>query len=71
MGINFEIGSFFNWNGVQAQREKIRTEGLYSPMLCYLDDGVPEAVDELKALGNAQVPRVVEVAWKILSGETE
>ena len=30
-------------------------------------DGIPNRVDRIKGCGNGQVPRVVEVAWKILS----
>ena len=36
------------------------------PGICKLVDGMDLRVDKLRAIGNGQVPRVVEVAWKIL-----
>ncbi len=38
-----------------------------SSRVCGRNHGVAHLVDRLKAIGNGQVPRVVEVAWKILS----
>ena len=37
------------------------------PEPCSLDDGVPGLVDELRPYGNAQVPVVAAIAWRILS----
>ena len=37
-----------------------------SPRVCGRDHGVAHLVDRLKAIGNGQVPRVAEIAWKIL-----
>jgi len=34
-----------------------------------LDDGISGSMGELAALGNAQVPAVAALAWKILTGE--
>ena len=34
-----------------------------------MDDGVASNVDELETIGQGQVPRVVEVAWKVLAQE--
>ncbi|WP_061216068.1 DNA cytosine methyltransferase [Leptospira santarosai] len=39
------------------------------PTLGRVVDGMAYRVDQLKAIGNGQVPRVVELAWKILSKE--
>ena len=39
------------------------------PDMGRLADGVPDRVDRLKAIGNAQVPIVAATAWKILSGD--
>lgn len=36
-----------------------------------VDDGMASDVDELKAIGNGQVPAVVRLAWNILGGEVE
>jgi DNA (cytosine-5)-methyltransferase 1 len=33
--------------------------------------GVADRVDRIKSLGNGQVPRVAQVAWEVLHGETE
>ena len=38
------------------------------PGVCRVVDGGPARVERLEALGNAQVPRVVEIAWKMLGG---
>jgi DNA (cytosine-5)-methyltransferase 1 len=38
------------------------------PVLCRGDDGLVNSVDRLKAIGNGQDPRVVRLAWDILSG---
>jgi len=43
------------------QKIKSRLSGRY--------DGVGDWMDRLKAIGNGQVPAVVEVAWKVLSGD--
>jgi DNA (cytosine-5)-methyltransferase 1 len=32
------------------------------------DDGIPNSMDRIKAIGNAQVPAVAATAWKILGG---
>jgi len=40
------------------------------PRISRVDDGVAYGVDRRKMLGEGQVPRVVEVAWKILSNST-
>ena len=38
----------------------------YTPKFCGIYDGISYRVDRLKAIGNGQVPLVVEVAWKVL-----
>jgi DNA (cytosine-5)-methyltransferase 1 len=40
---------------------------IFTPGLCRTRNGLPGQVDRLKAIGNAQVPRVVANAWRILS----
>jgi DNA (cytosine-5)-methyltransferase 1 len=39
------------------------------PYMCRRHDGVPNPMDCLKALGNAQVPLQAATAWKLLGGE--
>ena len=45
-----------------------RRSGNSKPRLGRVADGVAHRVDRLKAIGNGQVPCVVELAWEILSG---
>ena len=40
---------------------------ILSPGLCRTHNGLPGQVDRVKALGNAQVPRVAATAWRILN----
>jgi DNA (cytosine-5)-methyltransferase 1 len=35
--------------------------------LCTVDDGVAKRLDELKAIGNGQVPAVAALAWRLLT----
>jgi len=37
------------------------------PEICGVDDGVPDRVHQIKALGNGQVPLQAAMAWRILS----
>ncbi|MFH2074230.1 MAG: DNA cytosine methyltransferase, partial [Pseudomonadota bacterium] len=37
------------------------------PDIRRVDDGVPHAVDRLKAIGNGQVPLVAATAWELLT----
>jgi len=37
------------------------------PTLCRFNDGMADNVDQLKAIGNGQVPDVVALAWRELS----
>ena len=40
---------------------------IFEPGLCRTRNGLPGQVDRLKAIGNAQVPRVAATAWRILN----
>jgi DNA (cytosine-5)-methyltransferase 1 len=71
MGNNFAPRSFLNrfmeeLEGKGEQREQQRESDL-PPYLCKLGDGMAFELDELKAIGNGQVPRVVAAAWRILT----
>jgi DNA (cytosine-5)-methyltransferase 1 len=44
------------------------TSGI-KPLLARREDDVPNRVDRIKALGNAQHPRVVKLAWHLLGGQ--
>jgi DNA (cytosine-5)-methyltransferase 1 len=37
------------------------------PDICRMVNGIPDTVDRLKALGNAQVPLCAATAWRLLS----
>lgn len=39
------------------------------PEPCSMDDGIPGLVDQLRPYGNAQVPSVAALAWRILTGD--
>ena len=53
----------------QSRLGKISGQNRWSatPRICRKSDGLANRVDRLKAIGNGQVPRVVEVAWEVLS----
>ena len=61
--------SSFDWNGIRFEepRKMPRKEYTCSPIICRMDDGLANRVDRIKAIGNGQIPSVVEFAWKILS----
>jgi DNA (cytosine-5)-methyltransferase 1 len=40
---------------------------ILSPGLCRTHNGLPGQVDRIRAIGNAQVPRVAATAWRILN----
>ena len=48
------------------QREVQRTENNLPPYLCELSDGLAPELDELKAVGNGQVPTVAAAAFCLL-----
>jgi DNA (cytosine-5)-methyltransferase 1 len=56
-------GKFYD--GVDKNESGLRS--IFSPGLCRAFNGLPGQVDRLKAIGNAQVPRVAATAWRILS----
>jgi DNA (cytosine-5)-methyltransferase 1 len=56
-------GKFYD--GVDKNESGLRS--IFSPGLCRAFNGLPGQVDRLKAIGNAQVPRVAAAAWRILS----
>lgn len=43
-------------------------ERLGEPSVFRTNDGISSGVDRLAAVGDAQVPRVVEIVWRILTG---
>jgi DNA (cytosine-5)-methyltransferase 1 len=53
------------YNGVGKDEPGLRS--ILSPGLCRTFNGLPGQVDRIKAIGNAQVPRVAATAWRILS----
>ena len=55
------------YNGVDKNEQGLRT--LLRPGLCRAFNGLPGQVDRIKAIGNAQVPRVAARAWEILSNQ--
>ena len=58
-------GKFYD--GVDKNQSGLRS--IFSPGLCRTFNGLTGQVDRLKAVGNAQVPRVAATAWRILGGE--
>jgi DNA (cytosine-5)-methyltransferase 1 len=56
-------GKFYN--GVDKNESGLRS--ILSPGLCRTYNGLPGQVDRIKAIGNAQVPRVAATAWRILN----
>jgi DNA (cytosine-5)-methyltransferase 1 len=44
---------------------------ILSSGLCRTHNGLPGQVDRIKAIGNAQVPRVAAVAWNLLKGRLD
>lgn len=67
------VGPSESGNGNGGERRKSATSGWWTtePRLGRVAHGVAHRVDRLKAIGNGQVCRVVELAWKILSGDAE
>jgi DNA (cytosine-5)-methyltransferase 1 len=53
------------YNGVGKDEQGLRS--ILSPGLCRTHNGLPGQVDRIKAIGNAQVPRVAANAWRILN----
>jgi DNA (cytosine-5)-methyltransferase 1 len=53
------------YNGVGKNEQGLRA--ILSPGLCRTYNGLPGQVDRIKAIGNAQVPRVAARAWQILN----
>jgi len=54
----------FIHNGMGKNEHGLRS--ILSPGLCRAFNGLPGQVDRIKAIGNAQVPRVAASAWQIL-----
>jgi hypothetical protein len=54
----------FIHNGMDKNEHGLRS--ILSPGLCRAFNGLPGQVDRIKAIGNAQVPRVAASAWQIL-----
>jgi len=55
--------------GVDKNEQGLRS--ILSPGLCRAFNGFPGQVDRLKAVGNAQVPRVAKFAWETLKGRLD
>jgi len=53
------------YNRVGKDEQGLRS--ILSPGLCRTHNGLPGQVDRIKAIGNAQVPRVAANAWRILN----
>ena len=53
------------YNRVGKDEQGLRS--ILSPGLCRTHNGLPGQVDRIKAIGNAQVPRVAATAWRILN----
>lgn len=69
-GFNTTIGGK-NWNIIKMGQKNIAIhpkEWSIPPEPIRVVDGVPNQLDRLKAIGNAQVPIVAATAWDILSG---
>jgi len=52
-------------NGMDKNEQGLRS--ILSPGLCRTPNGLSGQMDRLKAIGNAQVPRVAANAWRILN----
>jgi DNA (cytosine-5)-methyltransferase 1 len=55
--------------GVDKNEQGLRS--ILTPGLCRTFNGLPGQVDRLKAVGNAQVPRVAKFAWETLKGRLD
>jgi DNA (cytosine-5)-methyltransferase 1 len=55
--------------GVDKNEQGLRS--ILTPGLCRAFNGLPGQVDRLKAVGNAQVPRVAKFAWETLKGRLD
>jgi DNA (cytosine-5)-methyltransferase 1 len=69
-----EISTFkgiprINAYGVDKSEQGLRS--ILSSGLCRACNGLPGQMDRLKAVGNAQVPRVAKLAWDILKGRLD
>jgi DNA (cytosine-5)-methyltransferase 1 len=73
MGNHISFGSQINrfLEELERERAKRKTQGKDNlpPYLCELGDDVAYELDELRCIGNGQVPIVAATAWNILSME--
>jgi len=73
MGEHVEIGSqidrYMEELDRQGAERKAQREGNMPPYLCSMGDGLAYELDELRSIGNGQVPRVVRLAWETLAME--
>jgi DNA (cytosine-5)-methyltransferase 1 len=69
LAIDYPPFPLFNWNGIEFEEPSKMPREAYtcSPLLCRMDDGLADKLDRIKAIGNGQIPSVVELAWKILT----
>ena len=58
-----------NAYGMDKSEQGLRS--ILSPGLCRTCNGLPGQMDRLKAVGNAQVPRVAKFAFEILKTRME
>jgi DNA (cytosine-5)-methyltransferase 1 len=52
-----------NVRGIEDLRNR---PDIPEPLICRKNNGIPDYVDRIKAIGNAQVPIVAATAWKLL-----
>lgn len=73
MGNNIPLGSQVDrfLEELERQGAKREDQGKNSlpSYLCGMGDGLALELDELKRIGNGQIPQVVRLAWRILSNE--
>jgi hypothetical protein len=51
----------------RVDKNEFGLRSIFKSGLCRTRNGLPAQVDRLKAIGNAQVPRVAANAWRVLS----
>lgn len=68
LGNNRASGKPVNWNGIRFDRaDEAYRKGVLPSGIARMDDGLANRVDRLKAIGNGQVPQVVEICWELFT----